>query len=267
MSITMITMSALLVLFAGFAGLVIWSGRRQHVAFAYEYNPALRTAPACEIGQQLLMASPSDTTGGAGSGGNGSSGPGAQTREPKRKKSSGPSRRRFLRNSMGIGWLGVLGSFGGASLAFLWPQLGTGFGAVMSAGNVDEILDEIRDEQQPFVFPEGRSYLVEYDPDDDPTGEYAELTDGSPLMAIYWVCVHLGCQVPFCDTSQWFECACHGSAYNRWGEFRDGPAPRGLDRFPVYVEEGELMVDTGQLTEISRQQVVLEQPREGPSCI
>ena len=31
--------------------------------------------------------------------------------------------------------------------------------------------------------------------------------------------------------SQWFECPCHGSKYNRVGEKHGGPAPRGLDRF------------------------------------
>ena len=34
-------------------------------------------------------------------------------------------------------------------------------------------------------------------------------------------------------TSQWFECPCHGSQYNRVGEKKGGPAPRGLDRFAI----------------------------------
>ena len=33
--------------------------------------------------------------------------------------------------------------------------------------------------------------------------------------------------------SQWFECPCHGSQYNRVGEKKGGPAPRGMDRFAV----------------------------------
>ncbi len=51
------------------------------------------------------------------------------------------------------------------------------------------------------------------------------------IVALYQRCVHLGCRVPFCQTSQWFECPCHGSKYNRVGEKKAGPAPRGLDRF------------------------------------
>ena len=45
-------------------------------------------------------------------------------------------------------------------------------------------------------------------------------------------CPHLGCRVPECATSQWFECQCHGSQYNRAGEKKAGPAPRGMDRHP-----------------------------------
>ena len=55
--------------------------------------------------------------------------------------------------------------------------------------------------------------------------------------ALYQKCVHLGCRVPQCLTSQWFECQCHGSQYNRNGEKKGGPAPRGLDRFPLTVVE------------------------------
>ena len=55
------------------------------------------------------------------------------------------------------------------------------------------------------------------------------------VTALYQKCVHLGCRVPECLTSQWFECPCHGSQYNRVGEKKGGPAPRGLDRFAISV--------------------------------
>ena len=62
--------------------------------------------------------------------------------------------------------------------------------------------------------------------------------------ALYQKCVHLGCRVPQCLTSQWFECQCHGSQYNRNGEKKGGPAPRGLDRFPLTVHGGSVSVNT-----------------------
>ena len=55
------------------------------------------------------------------------------------------------------------------------------------------------------------------------------------FVALYQKCPHLGCRVPWCQTSQWFECPCHGSKYNRVGEKQGGPAPRGMDRFPLEV--------------------------------
>jgi cytochrome b6-f complex iron-sulfur subunit len=253
---------------AGLLALAMWWVRRQNAAFGYASTGVQGVGTGCEIGQRLLMASAVDTGVGADTGpARGDAGSGGGGSRPKRRKPSGPSRRAFLRNSMAIGWLGVLGGFGGASLAFLWPSLRGGFGAVLDVGNVDDIVATIREERRPYEFPQGRTYLVEYDPALDPTGEYAELTNGAPVMALYQVCVHLGCKVPFCDQSQWFECPCHGSKYNRWGEYRSGPAPRGLDRFSLQVEDGTVQVDTSQIIQISRQTSTLEQPPEGPSCI
>ena len=67
------------------------------------------------------------------------------------------------------------------------------------------------------------------------------------VVAIYQTCPHLGCRVPGCATSQWFECPCHGSQYNQVGEKKGGPAPRGMDRFPMTVSGGVLTVDTGTI--------------------
>ena len=53
--------------------------------------------------------------------------------------------------------------------------------------------------------------------------------------SLYQKCPHLGCRVPSCVTSQWFECPCHGSQYNQVGEKKGGPAPRGMDRFATEV--------------------------------
>src|SRR5207244_8556666 len=69
------------------------------------------------------------------------------------------------------------------------------------------------------------------------------------LHDLFRSCVHLGCRVPFCETSQWFECPCHGSKYNRVGEKRGGPAPRGLDRFPLTISGGQMTVDTGTIVQ------------------
>ena len=63
-------------------------------------------------------------------------------------------------------------------------------------------------------------------------------------VALYQKCVHLGCRVPWCQSSQWFECPCHGSKYNRVGEKKGGPAPRGLDRFALSVSNDVMVRST-----------------------
>jgi hypothetical protein len=61
---------------------------------------------------------------------------------------------------------------------------------------------------------------------------------------------------------------CYGSRYNRWAEYGGGPAPRGLDRFAVAIEDGRVIVGTSAIIEgPSRQTNVLDQPPEGPSCL
>jgi cytochrome b6-f complex iron-sulfur subunit len=188
---------------------------------------------------------------------------------PQRPKGrSAPTRRQFLRRAWWASWIAALSGFGGASLMFLWPNLRGGFGAELDVGSEDEIIAFIRQNRTPFEYPAGRTYLVEYDEALDPEGQYAEITAGSSLMALYWRCVHLGCKVPWCMTSQWFECPCHGSRYNRWGEWQGGPAPRGLDRFRLQIEEGRVLVNTGLLVEgPPRQSPALQQSAEGPTCV
>ncbi len=88
------------------------------------------------------------------------------------------------------------------------------------------------------------------------------------VVALYQKCPHLGCRVPWCGTSQWFECPCHGSQYNRVGEKKGGPAPRGMDRFAMEVDGGTLTVDTG--TVIQGPPIgtnTTGQEAEGPHCV
>lgn len=182
------------------------------------------------------------------------------------------SRRQFLNRGaatlMGLG----LASFGAAVLAFIWPQLGSGFGAKITAGKLSEILDKMKAEKGPYYVSEARTWVTPYPKDALPNAkkEYAGgVLDGmeAGVVALYQKCVHLGCRVPWCSSSQWFECPCHGSKYNRVGEKVGGPAPRGLDRFGVSVNNGNVVIDTGKVlqgppigTNTTGQQA------EGPHC-
>ncbi len=202
----------------------------------------------------------SATGGGVAEGGNGGGSDGRRR----------PTRRAFLRGALGVSALGALGAFGTATLAYLWPDVRAGFGAVLEVDDEEAILAEIDANDGRFEYPPGRALFVRYDPDDDPEGQYADITDGqqSRVLALYQVCVHLGCAVPWCVTSQWWECPCHGSQYNRWGEWMSGPAARGLDRFRVELaDDGTVLLDTSEIiTGPSRAAQTLEQPPEGPHC-
>ena len=180
------------------------------------------------------------------------------------------TRREFFRRSL-LASLGVFtAEFGGATLAFLWPNLKGGFGAVIDAGKLDAIKNEIQSTNQPVYYGAGRFYIVPYDgrPTDDVDYE-AEGLAAQGIMPLYQRCVHLGCRVPFCQQSQWFECPCHGSKYNLAGEYELGPAPRSLDRFKVTITDaGDVMVDTSIIViGPPRGTDTIKQPPQGGFCV
>jgi cytochrome b6-f complex iron-sulfur subunit len=178
--------------------------------------------------------------------------------EPVDEEEIGVSRRQFLNRgilaAIGFG----LSGFGAAMLGFLWPLQGLGgFGGTVNIGKLPDILSAIDAQAKPFYAAQARAYVVRY-PKQDATAlaaakkiyKPAIYTDmsGLGIVALYQRCVHLGCRVPFCQTSQWFECPCHGSKYNRVGEKKAGPAPRGLDRFyATQSGDGSIVVDTGNI--------------------
>jgi cytochrome b6-f complex iron-sulfur subunit len=187
---------------------------------------------------------------------------------PEEKPKPKPvSRRDFFRRSL-LASLGLFTlQFGAASIAFVWPNLRGGFGGLIDLGvSPTDVKNQIQSDRQPFYYGAGRFYLVSYE------GEGADTTYqglvGEGLMALYQKCVHLGCRVPWCVQSQWFECPCHGSKYNRAGEYRDGPAPRGMDRFVVRVQGDTIQVDTSEIIlGPPRGTDTISQEPEGPFCV
>jgi cytochrome b6-f complex iron-sulfur subunit len=91
---------------------------------------------------------------------------------------------------------------------------------------------------------------------------------GSRIFALSQKCPHLGCRVPFCESSGRFECPCHGSKYDIGGEWIEGPAPRGMDRYSLKLSGGSLVVDTSKLlTGPGRGAKRFLKPAKGPSCV
>ena len=154
----------------------------------------------------------------------------------------GYNRREFLSLAWWVsaGLLALIGLV--ATIASLWPRSKSGpFGRKVVAGKVEDFLPA-----SVTYFPDYRFYLVCLPVKGGGTG----------LLAIYRRCTHLGCVVPWIPeepsedalaSTGRFHCPCHGSIYNRYGEVVSGPAPRPLDIFPITINSGEVVVNTGKI--------------------
>ena len=170
---------------------------------------------------------------------------------PVDEEELGVTRRQFFNRSILAGSGIGLGAFGAASLAFLWPSGGAASQVQVNVGSVADAKTAF-DSKIPFYNASAKVYIVAYPKADLPKAKkvydpiiFAGMEQG--YVALFQKCVHLGCRVPWCESSQWFECPCHGSKYNRVGEKQGGPAPRGLDHFPLNISGGNIIVDTGNL--------------------
>ena len=64
------------------------------------------------------------------------------------------------------------------------------------------------------------------------------------IYALSTVCTHLGCTPNWLATEQKFKCPCHGSGFRSSGINFEGPAPRPLERFMIYLAgDGQIVVD------------------------
>ena len=194
---------------------------------------------------------------------------------PPDPEAIGVSRRKFFNRAIITLMSAGIGTFAAASfVGFLWPFKTGGFGGKVAVGKLDDIKAGITAGSGFFYVPEARTWITTYPTDALPKAEavYDELIlvgMRSGIVALYQKCPHLGCRVPDCVSSQWFECPCHGSQYNRVGEKKAGPAPRGMDRFPVTIApNGDVTIDTGVVV---RGPAIgtntTGQEAEGPHCI
>lgn len=158
------------------------------------------------------------------------------------------SRRGLLRVTFWSGFGAGLLAIAGSIVDFLYPRGITGFGGVVQAG----LVSDIPAGSPPMEVQEGKFWLV----------HLSEDQGGPGLLALWWVCPHLGCTVPWRDnfsftnpdtgiSSQgWFRCPCHGSTYTRAGVRVFGPAPRSMDRMELTVDpdSGRISVNTGAIS-------------------
>ena len=183
------------------------------------------------------------------------------------------TRRQFLNRGV-VAMMGLsIAAFGTAIIGFLWPSGSSGFGSKINMGKVTDLIADVEKNNGFLYKPDGRLWITNYPAAALPKAEqvYAPAVLNSlkaGLSVIYQKCPHLGCRVPSCNSSQWFECPCHGSQYNQAGEKKGGPAPRGMDSFAAEISGGNLIVNTGAVIQgpaIGTN--TTGQEAEGPHCI
>jgi len=157
------------------------------------------------------------------------------------------TRREMLRTGWKIGGAALVVAAGWTAFESLRPLGASSKGAVLDLGD-------------PANYPSGSAtYVIE--------GRLFVANAGGHLFALSQKCPHLGCRVPFCDSSGRFECPCHGSKFDLGGEWIQGPAPRGMDRYDLSLQNGKLLVDTSTLTDgPDRGAHQYLTPAKGPAC-
>ena len=104
-------------------------------------------------------------------------------------------------------------------------------------------------------FPEGQTRLATYrSPAATPSdGETANIpcwvrhVDGEKFQVFAINCAHLGCPVRWFPQSGLFMCPCHGGVYYSDGSRASGPPERGLFEYRYKVEQGNLLIQPGEM--------------------
>ncbi len=158
------------------------------------------------------------------------------------------NRRQVLLTGWKIGGTLLAVAAGWTSWELLRPLGASGSGGKLKLGSPSKYPDSTA-----TYVPEGRLWVA---------------NPGGQLFALSQQCPHLGCRVPFCDSSGRFECPCHGSVFDLGGEWISGPSPRGMDQFPLTIVADELIADTGtKLPGPDRGASTYLTPPKGPACV
>jgi nitrite reductase/ring-hydroxylating ferredoxin subunit len=77
----------------------------------------------------------------------------------------------------------------------------------------------------------------------DRDNELILVREGEAVYAFALSCPHQRSMLKWQEKDQQFRCTKHGSKYEPSGEYVSGRATRGMDRFAVRVEGGQVVVD------------------------
>jgi cytochrome b6-f complex iron-sulfur subunit len=139
------------------------------------------------------------------------------------------NRRSFLKRAWA--WIGAIAVFEFVAISFNMFSPGkkklSNSPFIKAAGLVDEI-----NPGTVIPFKNGHFYLIRY-------------ADGG-FLALSLICTHLGCSIAWDSEKDQFVCPCHASAFDNKGNVINPPAPRALDAYKVFIEDGAVKVDTSR---------------------
>ena len=147
------------------------------------------------------------------------------------------TRRSFMMSWAGAAWgtfaLGAGGVGGFAMLRFMLPNVLFEPPQVFKAGKLEDYELDKPDERYK---QEKKAWIVKLTKD----------VDGKKkLIALDITCTHLGCTPNVLFSELKIKCPCHGSGFRFSGVNFEGPAPRPLERYGVYLApvDGQIVVD------------------------
>lgn len=147
-----------------------------------------------------------------------------------------PTRRGFLLSMTGLGWLTFSAASAGGTvgmLRFMLPNVLFEPPQVFKAGKLDDYEWDKPDER----FKTGqKAWLAKLRKDWDGKAHF---------FALDTTCTHLGCTPNVLFNEAKIKCPCHGSGFYYNGINFEGPTPRPLERYKVYIDpvDGQIVVD------------------------
>ncbi len=136
---------------------------------------------------------------------------------------------------------------GSAALATGWVAFGAGVGISVGPAFGRFMMPNVLEEPDPRVRVGKLQRYLEMQPGDvnedyKPQGIWM-IREEERIAALNIICTHLGCIPNWLPNDRKFKCPCHGSGYKPTGINFEGPTPRPLERFRVFVEDGIVVVD------------------------
>jgi len=147
-----------------------------------------------------------------------------------------PTRRGFMISWAGAAW-GTFALAGGAGtmamLRFMLPNVLFEPPQVFKAGKLEDYEFDKPDER---FKQDKKAWIVKLSKDID---------GKKKLIALDVTCTHLGCTPNVLFSEQKYKCPCHGSGFRFSGMNFEGPAPRPLERYKVFLDpvDGQIVID------------------------